>query len=295
MRVMLALTVLACGCQVCILSAGSDSGDTASALSGNRWIAYAPTAYYPSESPPVLPGRESVRADLEVLRRARFTGLVTYSSQLEVIPSVAETLGFRAMLLGVWDPLDPGERAQALRMARAHSDLIIGLVVGNEGLLSGRYTVESLCKAMREIHAETGKPVTTTEPVDLILSESRIAGCSDFVTVNAHPYFSNHKEPATAVRWTLEAWEAVRSQYPDKVVLFKEVGLPTAGDDGLSEEAQKDYYLRLAQTPVVFCYFEAFDASPRFKPGLIEQSWGLWKSDRTPKAIVESLPWKAEK
>ena len=39
-------------------------------------------------------------------------------------------------------------------------------------------------------------------------------------------------------------------------------------------------------------YFEAFDA--RFKDGPIEQSWGLWRSDRTPKLIIQILPWRKE-
>ena len=40
-------------------------------------VAYAPTGYYPAESPPVLPSRESLRADLRVpgLRRLAKTRL----------------------------------------------------------------------------------------------------------------------------------------------------------------------------------------------------------------------------
>ncbi len=71
--------------------------------------------------------------------------------------------------------------------------------------------------------------------------------------------------------------------------------MPTAGDEAMGECAQKEYYTLLAEMDVVFCYFEAFDASPRFKDGEIEQSGGLWRSDRIPKLIVAALPWKREK
>jgi len=259
---------------------------------GERWIAYAPTGYFPAESPPVLPSRESLRADLRVLREAGFTGIVTYGAEIPAIPEIAHDLGFHAMLLGIWDPFDARERAEALRAVAVHKDFIAGIVVGNEGLTSGRYTIDRLCKAMSEIRVETQKPVSTTESVDFVLSERKIGECSDFITVNTHPYWSNEKAPDAAVRWTLEAWEAVRKCYPAKPVLFKEVGLPTAGDEAVSEKAQEEYYMLLAASDVKFVYFEAFDA--RFKQGAIEQSWGLWDSDRTPKSVVGALPWRRE-
>jgi exo-beta-1,3-glucanase (GH17 family) len=264
----------------------------ADALTGNRWIAYAPTHYYPAESPPVVPGRESLRADLTVLRGAGFRGLITYGADIPAIADVTQEMGFRAMLLGIWDPFNPTERAKALRTVAAHKQLIAGIVVGNEGLTTGRYTIERLCVAMSEIRAVARKPVSTTEPVDFTLSEPRIGACSDFITANAHPYFSNQKEPQAAVRWTQDAWDAVCARYAGKPVLLKEVGLPTAGDEAVSEKAQEEYYTLLAKTAVKFAYFEAFDASPRFKQGSIEDSWGLWHNDRSPKPVVHALPWR---
>lgn len=269
----------------------SATSDVGLDLRANRWIAYAPTGYYPAASPPVFPDMKSVTADLKVLRDSGFTGLITYGSDVEAIADVASVLGFRAMLLGVWNPFDAAEISKALRIVRAHRNLIIGLVVGNEGVLNGRYGVVGLCEAMNGVRTAARKPVTSTETVDVILGEPNLVRCSDFITVNAHPYFSSQKDPANAVKWTLEAWEAIRKQYPGKPLLLKEVGLPSAGDGDLSEETQKEYYLRLARTPVLFSYFEAFDATPRFKDGLIEQSWGLWRADRAPKAIVKALPW----
>jgi exo-beta-1,3-glucanase (GH17 family) len=283
-----------------LAAAGPASGpaaraDTATELKEIRWIDYAPTGYYPGESPPVLPDKARMAADLGVLREAGFTGLVTYGADLEDIPVVAETAGFKAMLLGIWDPFDPVERDKALRAVAAHRKLIKGIIVGNEGLTSGRYALERLCSEMRAIRQAANRPVTTTEPVDFLLAEPGIGGCSDFITVNAHPYFSNRKTPESAVQWTQDSWDTVRRAFPGKPVLFKEVGLPTAGDAAMSEDTQTEYYTLLAKTGVVFCYFEAFDASPRFKPGAIEQSWGLWRSDRTPKRVVAALPWKPER
>jgi exo-beta-1,3-glucanase (GH17 family) len=261
-------------------------------LAQTHWISYAPTHYYPGETPPVYPDIESLTADLNTLRAAGFDGLITYSAELGSIPSLAEKVGFRWMLIGIWDPWSPKERLELLKAVKEHPKLIAGVIVGNEGMLSGRYTINSLCEAMNDLHRMTSKPVSSTEPVDWVLGERRLAECSSFLTVNAHPYFSNHVEPEDAVRWTIMTWNAIRQRYPRMPLLFKEVGLPSRGAPGLSEESQKEYYQRLAHTEVVFSYFEAFDADPRFKRGAIEQAWGLWRSDRTPKAIVGTLPLK---
>jgi exo-beta-1,3-glucanase (GH17 family) len=145
---------------------------------------------------------------------------------------------------------------------------------------------------MEEIRSLSSKPVSTTEPVDWLLSEPKIAQCSSFLTANAHPFFSGQTQPKEAVEWTTQSWQAARKKYPNKDLLFKEVGLPTNGATGLSELAQLEYYKNLANTSVVFSYFEAFDATARFKSDLIEQSWGLWTHDRRPKAIVAVLPWR---
>jgi exo-beta-1,3-glucanase (GH17 family) len=262
-------------------------------LGGTRWIAYAPTHYFPAESPPVTPSVASLTADLELLRGAGFDGLITYGADIDGLPDVASRLGFRRLIVGIWDPSSARERAYVMKAVMEHGGLIAGVIVGNEGILTGRYSLDMLCSAMAQIGRATGKPVSTTEPVDWILSEPRLAGCSGFITVNAHPYFSNRRLPADAVQWTVEAWDAIRKRYPGKPLLFKEVGLPTAGDRLLSEEGQKAYYVQLSRTQVVFTYFEAFDATARFKNGLVEQSWGLWRADRTPKALVSALPWRS--
>lgn len=272
--------------------AANDPAELARVIRSTHWISYAPTHYYPSESPPVLPSAEDLRSDLQVVRNAGFDGVITYGADVELIPEVAQSLGFRHLMLGIWDPLSARERASVVKAIHDHGSLIFAIVVGNEGLTSGRYDLDTLCASMDQIQRDTGKPVTTTETLDWILSEPRIAECSSFLSVNAHPFFSGKKFPDQAVQWTVQAWDAVRARYPQKLVLFKEVGLPSAGDSELSEEAQKEYYLVLAKTPVSFSYFEAFDATSRFKRGLIEESWGLWKADRTPKRIVGALSWK---
>ena len=74
---------------------------------GERRIAYAPNGYFPAESPPVLPSRESLRVDLRVLREAGFTGIVTYGAEIPAIPEIAHDLGFHAAYSGRCGPVIP--------------------------------------------------------------------------------------------------------------------------------------------------------------------------------------------
>jgi hypothetical protein len=104
-----------------------------------------------------------------------------------------------------------------------------------------------------------------------------------------HPYFHNQLDPELAVRWTQAAYDDFRRR-TERFVLFKEVGLPTAGDPGavLSEATQAAYYRELAKVDVLFVYFEAFDQP--WKTHLpVEPHWGLFRSDRTPKAAALQL------
>lgn len=244
------------------------------------WISYAPTNYQPPKPPP----RASIRSDLQILRGAGFTGLVTYTASLPDIALEAKRLGFKALLLGVWDPANEQELLFAERTAA--DKFVAGLIIGNEGLMFRRYTQDALERAIRSLRATTGKPVSTTEVIESFYTKPELAAWSDFLTVNVHPYFHEKRVPTEGAEWTVAAWARLQQHlHGSKSVLFKEVGLPSAGGRGLSEAAQADYYRRLIGTDVCFSFFEAFDA--RFKQGAVEQSWGIFRADRSPKPAAD--------
>ena len=74
------------------------------------WVDYAPTVSDPERGIPAT--TDSIRADLLALRNAGFTGLVTYGCGglfgREVVASAA-SMGFRGVILGVWDPTNESE------------------------------------------------------------------------------------------------------------------------------------------------------------------------------------------
>jgi exo-beta-1,3-glucanase (GH17 family) len=253
-------------------------------VSAIRWIAYFPTNADPNEG--VEASVESIRQDLSVLRAAGFDGLVTYSAggmTGRELPDLAQEQGFVGLIVGVWDPANQAEIANA--KAAAQNPIVLGYCIGNEGLYN-RYDMPDLINAIENMKKATNKPVATTEEIGDYVDEELLK-IGDWIFPNVHPYFHNLLDPSLAVDWTKAAYQDMTRRSGDRFVLFKEVGLPTAGDrEGiLSEETQTRYYQGLAASGTKFVYFEAFDQP--WKSSLpIEPHWGLFRSDRTPKQVV---------
>lgn len=250
------------------------------------WVAYSPPSADPNQGTEATP--KAINEDLTILRKAGFTGLVTYSSAGTLgreLPVIAEMLGFKGLIMGIWDPSNQEEIDAA--EAATKLPIVLGFCIGNEGL-NERYEMAVLSLAIQNLREATGKPATTTEQIDDYVDENLLQ-LGDWVFPNAHPYFHNQLDPDAAVRWTQTAYDDFKRR-TDHFVMFKEVGLPTAGDpEGrLNEASQEGYYLQLAKTDVRFVYFEAFDQP--WKTTLpIEPHWGIFRSDLTPKLLGLSL------
>jgi exo-beta-1,3-glucanase (GH17 family) len=247
-------------------------------------VDYSPPSANPNKN--IEASTQAIHEDLAVLRQAGFTGLVTYGSTGRMghnFPTLAESAGFQGLLMGIWDPTNQEELANA--RAAAKLPITLGFCVGNEGL-HRRYELPVLSAAIKSLRQATGKPVTTTEEID-DYADPALLQLGDWVFPNAHPYFHNQLDPDAAVRWTQAAYDdTVRRA--GRFVMFKEVGLPTAGGPGLSEANQEKYYQELAKGNGQFVYFEAFDQM--WKTDLpVEPHWGIFHADRTPKLLAAYL------
>ncbi len=273
---------------MCSIATGEkrDSREWQERLTNLRWVAYTPPSGNPNQRIEATP--EAIRGDLEILRQAKFTGLVTYGStgiMGREFPRIAQETGFKGLILGIWDPNN--QREMAIAVAAAKNPIVLGYCVGNEGLTK-RYSIKELSTAIDGLRKATGKCVTTTEEIDDYADE-KLLSIGDWIFPNAHPYFHSRLDPDTAVQWTKAAYQDL-TRRSKRFVMFKEVGLPTAGDPKgqLSDTTQQQYYAGLAQTVVRFVYFEAFDQS--WKTHLpIEPHWGLFTSNRIPKLFAKGL------
>jgi len=271
------------------------------------WVTYTPSTFDPTPNPPHWPTQAEVESDLRTLRDFGVKGLVTYRanyfdrSQPQVLlnlPELARQQGFEGLVLGVWN-LESAEEQEAVKAFQG-DPLVLGWVVGNEGL-GKRYSWNTLATTIATLQAQTQKPVATSEEFKDYLLDDRLRQVGDWLFPNAHPYFSPVKEPLAAAQWT-ETWFKRLQALSDRPLVFKEVGLPTAGDPAVSEAAQAQYYQALSQSTVQFIFFTAFDLPWKRSTGQAvlnaadsasvlnpEPYWGLFHNDRSPKTSASIL------
>lgn len=276
-------------------------------------IAYVPTGFDPRVPPPDRPWpAERLRADLAALRPA-FDGLVLYDFRPDVTPGVVEhaaALGYRAVLLGIWDPRSEAEIAgNASLIRRWQGRLALAVVIGNEGINDNRYGIADLPRARDRLRALAGPvaggvPVSTSEPAG-DYGWPPLLAFGDFLAPNIHPAIDQAAlAPDAAVAWVRGRAKAIASA-AGRPVLVKETGVPNGGAPGFTPERQRAFWAawlaagRLAPIdggPSFASYaaaFEAFDAPWKAEQlrDPIEGHWGLMNAERRPYPAFTS--WKA--
>jgi len=282
-------------------------------LAHGRFITYQPTSLKVVNGQVMPAEAAGIHADLAVLRQ-RFDGLITYDAihGNEAVPGIAASLGFRAVIIGVWDPLDERQIDAAIEAAHRFPQVVAGISLGNELLFSRRMSAAQLATRIADLRQRLpATPLSTTEPFHIYhdAAASQLLGQLDFLLANVHPVF----QP-----WFREADDATAAQFVVNVlselaplscgpVVAKETGVPTApASAGFSSARQASFYRELrARLPPsgarAFAYFAAFDAPwrafdalavPGATPGVHpeEAHWGLYDAQRVPKAAAQELP-----
>jgi exo-beta-1,3-glucanase (GH17 family) len=254
-------------------------------------IAYSPRSYSPAPESEPIP-REQIVSDLDLLYETGFRSLVTYTSTgaMGDVPELARKAGFDGfIIMGIWDPTSEEEWSNALTQA----PFVNGYCVGNEGLQK-RYNKVFLAERMKALRKASGRPVTTSEPIDAYLSgpqSSWLISESDWLFPTAHPYWAMQLKPSEAVNWVVARYDYLAAT-SGKAVLIKEAGFPGTVGDGQRTDQQVDFFSALETTGIPFVYFEAFDQPWKSdfegKPA-IEAHWGLFNEHGSPKDVVSWL------
>jgi len=257
----------------------------------------------------LFPGQSQVLEDLRILekqwRLIRLYGSDQHSRNvLEVIQR--NKLNLRVML-GLWlsgKPEKQGENERqittGISLAKAFPGIVIAINVGNEALVSWsdhRMTEAEMIKHVRRVKAAVKCPITVADDfLYWAVPGNRLVEHLDFITLHSYPLWG-YLDIDKGLSATIDKFEQVRRIYPDKTIVFGEVGwasytvgdkhVPRAGD----EVKQKRYYDEInawaRSHDVTTFLFEAFDEP--WKGEGTEGHWGLFSVDRKAKLAMREL------
>ena len=247
-------------------------------------VAFNPTFYDPRQPLDLSDAAMAeLRKDLEALR-PNFDGLVLYEylpGLTQKILATAVALGYRAVLLGIWNPREDLEiNGVAGLIAQFHDNLALAVVIGNEGLIDNRYSIDEVRQAAEKLRSLLPPgveiPLTTSEPVGQY-GLLPLLKFGDFLAPNIHPAVDQDRvEPVTAAEWVRKRALAL-SAAANKPVLVKETGVPNGGSPGFTPKLQ-------------FAFWEAYLHQGR----LLQAKGQNWVSLAAAFEAYD-LPWKAEK
>jgi hypothetical protein len=277
-------------------------------MAKGRYVSYQPTQIQIQAGKASRADETGIAADLAVLR-PNFDGLILYGvlDGADRVVDVAARLGFKAVILGVWNIDDAREIELALAAAARQPQLVVGLSLGNERVLAGTTDMPALAARLQRLHARVPEmPLTTSEPFHLFAQPAAFPVLKqiDFMLANVHPIFQPWFAGASAddaARFVVNVVADMTQLYCGPV-LVKETGVPTApASMGFTAERQAAFWRALKNqfSPSqqrAYAWFSAFDAPwrvndehPTAGAQPQEGSWGLYDAQRRPNISAREL------
>jgi exo-beta-1,3-glucanase (GH17 family) len=190
-----------------------------------------------------------------------------------------------------------------IEWANTFPELIFSLSVGNEACVdwTDHYVpVSRVAEFAKKVKQQAKQPVTFCENYVPWLNKLKpLAAVVDFISIHTYPVWE-YKHIHEAIEYTKDNFEAVAKIYPGKPIAITEAGWATNSNgrgihpEHVNEENQKIYYEDLmewsAKNNILTFFFEAFDepwkgSSHPLEP---EKHWGVFKTDRTPKMVMNT-------
>lgn len=184
---------------------------------------------------------------------------------------------------------------ELIALAKEFDEEIFAVSVGNENTPSwGAHTVpvERLIRHAKRVKKVLDKPVTFSEGAGEWEHLGELVSCLDFISIHSYPLHCRIGID-DAVAYNKENLSMVRKWFPDKQVIFTEVGWSTQPNDHMIQKDAnlpnlKRYITELKEwtekEKVIAFIFEMFDEPWKgSRPESSERNWGLYYVDRTPK------------
>jgi hypothetical protein len=278
----------------------------------HQWVTYESPKYDPIAK--TFPTAADIRTELTALReQGGFDAIITFNSDgiLAEVPRIAKAeCGIRAVVQGIYlaegkdengHPLDPEasfERQLGLLTRDAPggrpNDYVDAYVLGHN--VSNRIPIETLAGWMARLRRETGRPVSTTAPLQFYLGEGNrpFRNISDYYVPDVVGGWSVGETPGQCLSELRQTLLQV-GELADKPVLLKMISFPSGGR-GLKPDKQVEFFRGVSgfirpSRGVYLSVFSGFDLPwkrpPLFDP--TEEHVGLFTADLKPKPAVELL------
>jgi len=296
---------------ICIFALASSA--PAADLTVQKWngngIDYS--GYRAGQNPQLnrFPTQAQILEDFKILQRnwtlIRLYGGDRHSQDvMEVIQR--EKIGLK-VLLGIWLDGKPGKEGEnanqtaiAIRLANQYKDIVLGISVGNEILVTWsdhKLTEEKAIEYVDQVKKAVSCPVTVAD--DYLYwrqPDAKLADHVDFITMHTYPMWG-HEDIDTAMPSTIKNYESVRKAHPGKTIVLGEAGwasytigaqnAPRAGDEKKEERYYEELTAWAKANEVTLFWFEAFDEP--WKGSGTEGHWGLFSEGRKAKLAMQAL------
>ncbi|MET0509465.1 MAG: glycosyltransferase, partial [Burkholderiaceae bacterium] len=255
------------------------------------------------------PPDESIARDIAVLSEMTSRIRTYTSSEFPSIPAHAEAQRL-LITAGVWLDRREGNVENEIRAletaVREHSN-VERVIVGNETILHGSWTVPEIIAKMHEVKRRVRKPVSTAEPWHVWLRHPELVRAADFITVHLLPYWEG-LPPGAALDYAFERLDQIQKRYPGKKIVIGEIGWPSQGDRRFAAHATpanqalfiREFVARAQSMDLDYFLMESVDQPWKIdNEGRAGPYWGLLDAERQPKFAmtgpIESDPgWRTK-
>lgn len=201
---------------------------------------------------------------------------------------------------------------QVIELANAFPEIIVAVNVGNEIFVDWSWhkvkDMDEVIAAIRKVRSQIRQPVTVNDDYNFWNKPHarKIADEVDFIGLHAYAFWNN-KTLDVALEWTDSIYRDIQQRYPQHKIAYTETGWPTSRvyDDsyegkliGKAGEAEQKIFFEqydawVNENQVISFYFSSFDE--QWKGGFdgenpmdkAEKHWGVYRSDRTPKLLLQ--------
>ncbi len=239
----------------------------------------------------ILPLLSEIREDVQYAGTlARTVRCYSATGPFSFLPEICENAEVDCIAgsaLGPYPWLNDFEIEMLIRLGRGDNPRLKAVIVGNEVMHRGDFSVEQYIQYLRKVKAAVHVPVATAELLHTWLEHPELAAEVDILGVQIYPYWGGLSIDKAAAD-TLDRVRELQARHPDKRVILTEFGWPTAGGTIGGAEASPENtarYLRevlplLDQAGIEYLYFAMTDEQWKSRdeggPG---PHWGLLTSD----------------